>query len=265
VQQQRVIWKRGSGRNLHKSLEEKFKEHNLKIGRDKFFNFLREHKLLIRPKRFRTKTISSFHHFNKFDYLIKDKIPIRKNEIWVSDITYIWLRPKGKFCYLSLITDLYSRKIVGYCLHKDLSTEGCLDSLKMALSQRQKTDGILTHHSDRGVQYCSHAYVELLKKNEVQISMTQSGDPLENAVAERINKTIKEEFTTERQMSFRSLKNAKETMDKIVKFYNTERPHRSVEWMTPLEAHETKGELKRHWKTYYKKRKLEPTNFIKND
>jgi putative transposase len=185
VQQKRQIWKRGSGRNLHKSLAEEFNHHNLKIGRDKFFDFLREHKLLIRPKRFRAKTTSSFHHFNKFDYLIKDKIPTRKNEIWAADITYIWLRQKGKFCYLSLITDLYSRKIVGYCLHKDLSTHGCLEALKMALSQRQKSEGNLTHHSDRGVQYCSHDYVNLLKKNEIKISMTQSGDPLQKAVAER--------------------------------------------------------------------------------
>jgi putative transposase len=94
-----------------------------------------------------------------------------------------------------------------------------------------------------------------LKKNEIKISMTQSGDPLENAVAERINKTIKEEFTTERQMSFRSLKNAQESMNKIVEFYNTKRPHRSVEWLTPIEAHEVRGELKRQWKTYYKKTK----------
>lgn len=255
VQQKRQIWKRGSGRNLHKSLAEEFNHHNLKIGRDKFFDFLREHKLLIRPKRFRAKTTSSFHHFNKFDYLIKDKIPTRKNEIWAADITYIWLRQKGKFCYLSLISDLYSRKIVGYCLHKDLSTHGCLEALKMALSQRQKSEGNLTHHSDRGVQYCSHDYVNLLKKNEIKISMTQSGDPLENAVAERINKTIKEEFTTERQMSFRSFKNAQESMNKIVEFYNTKRPHRSVEWLTPIQAHEEIGELKRQWKTYYKKQK----------
>ncbi len=218
VKQKRDVWKRGSGRNLHKSLATEFAQHDLKIGRDKFFTFLREHKLLIRSKRFRAKTTCSFHHFNKFNYLIKDKIPTRKNEIWVSDITYIWLRQKGKFCYLSLITDLYSRKIVGYCLHKDLSTEGCLEALKMALSQRQKIDEILTHHSDRGVQYCSHNYVELLKKYNIEISMTQSGDPLENAVAERINKTIKEEFTTERQMSFRSLKNAKESMGKNNRF-----------------------------------------------
>jgi putative transposase len=151
VQHQRQIWKRGSGRNLHKSLEEDFKHHNIKIGRDKFLDFLRDHKLLIRPKRFRANNTSSFHHFNKFDYLIKDRTPTRKNEIWVSDITYIWLRQKGKFCYLSLITDLYSRKIVGYCLHKDLTTHGCIEALEKAIAQCENTDENLIHHSDRGV------------------------------------------------------------------------------------------------------------------
>jgi putative transposase len=265
VQHQRQIWKRGSGRNLHKSLEEDFKHHNIKIGRDKFLDFLRDHKLLIRPKRFRAKTTSSFHHFNKFDYLIKDRTPTRKNEIWVSDITYIWLRQKGKFCYLSLITDLYSRKIVGYCLHKDLTTHGCIEALEKAIAQRENTDENLIHHSDRGVEYCSHEYIKLLKKNIIEISMTQTSDPLENAVAERINKTIKEEFTTERQMSFRSLKNAKESMDRIIDFYNTKRPHRSVEWYTPNNAHQKTGILKRQWKTYYKKQESQINNANKND
>jgi putative transposase len=255
VTHQRQIWKRGSGRNLHKSLEDDFRHHSIKIGRDKFFDFLRDHKLLVRPKRFRTKTTSSFHHFNKFDYLIKNQIPTRKNEIWVSDITYIWLRQKGKFCYLSLITDLYSRKIVGHCVHQDLSTNGCMEALKMALAQRQNKHENLTHHSDRGVQYCSLDYVHLLKKNNIEISMTQTGDPLENAVAERVNKTIKEEFTTDRQMSFNSLKNAKETMSKIIEFYNEKRPHRSLNWHTPNEAHQMNGLLQRQWKTYYKKQK----------
>jgi putative transposase len=104
-----------------------------------------------------------------------------------------------------------------------------------------------------------------LKKNGIEISMTQSGDSLENAVAERINKTIKEDFATERQMSFRSLKNAQESMDKIVEFYNTKRPHRSVEWLTPIQAHEITDELKRHWKTYYKKRKQQDSNININD
>lgn len=259
VHQKRVTWKRGSGRNLHKSLDKDFADHDIKIGRDKFFDLLREHKLLIRPKRFRTSTTSSFHHFNKFDYLIKDKIPTRSNEIWVSDITYVWLQQKGRFCYLSLITDMYSRKIMGYCIHADLSTHGCLEALTMALAQRQNKDEKLTHHSDRGAQYCSHEYVNLLKSNNIEISMTQTGDPLENAIAERINKTIKEEFTTERQMSFSSLKKAKEEMSIIITFYNNERPHRSIEWLKPNEAHNRTGELQRQWKKYYKKHEMDVT------
>lgn len=193
VKEKRKVWKRGSGRNLHQCLQKEFETHQIKIGRDKFFDFLRGHNLLIKPKRFRTKTTCSYHHFNRYDYLIKDKIPTRANEIWVSDITYLWLKELDKFCYLSLITDLYSRKIVGYCVHNDLSVNGCLEALKMALKQRKDKSLDLIHHSDRGVQYCSHAYVKLLQKNKIEISMTQTGDPLENAVAERINKTIKEE------------------------------------------------------------------------
>ncbi len=256
VQKKREIWKRGSGRNLHKSLEVEFNNHGIKIGRDKFFDFLRTNKLLVRPKRFRAKTTSSYHHFKKFDYLIKDKIPKRANAIWVSDITYIWLRRKRIFCYLSLITDLYSRKIVGYHVHPDLSTDGCIEALQMALSQKEILEPgkyqKLIHHSDRGVQYCSHAYVKLLKANKIKISMTQTGDPLENAVAERINKTIKEEFTNDRQMNFSSVKKAKEGIEKIVTFYNQERPHRSINWDTPTKAHYKTGLLKRQWKTYYK-------------
>jgi putative transposase len=258
VQKKREIWKRGSGRNLHKSLENEFREHEIKMGRDKFFEFLGNHNLLIKPKRFRTKTTCSYHHYKKHDYLIKDLTPLRCNEIWVTDITYLWLKDQDKFCYLSLITDLYSRKIVGYCVHEDLSVNGCLIALKMALKQRKNKSENLIHHSDRGVQYCSHAYVQLLQKNNIKISMTQSGDPLENAVAERINKTIKEEFTNDKQINFTNIVEAKAEIKKFIDFYNIHRPHRSVEWMTPNEAHEQVGELKRVWKKYpYKTREWE--------
>jgi transposase InsO family protein len=249
VQEKRKIWKRGSGRNLHQSIKKELIEHDIKMGRDKFFDLLRENKLLIKPKRFRTKTTCSFHHFNKYEYLIKDVIPNRSNEIWVSDITYLWLKKLDKFCYLSLITDLYSRKIVGYCVHEDLSVNGCLEALKMALKQRVNKSEALVHHSDRGVQYCSHAYVKLLQKNNIRISMTQTGDPLENAVAERINKTIKEEFTNDRQINFINIVEAKTEIKKFIEFYNSKRPHRSVEWLTPNEAHLRTGELKRVWKS----------------
>jgi transposase InsO family protein len=249
-------WDNTVAESFFKTLKTELSEHDIKMGRDKFFDLLRENKLLIKPKRFRTKTTCSFHHFNKFEYLIKDLTPKRSNEIWASDITYLWLKKLDKFCYLSMITDLYSRKIVGYCVHDDLSVNGCIDALKMALKQRTNKTENLIHHSDRGVQYCSHAYVKLLQKNNIQISMTQTGDPLENAVAERINKTIKEEFTNDRQINFTNMVEAKTEIKKFIEFYNNKRPHRSIEWLTPTLAHQHQGELKRVWKSYPYKRKV---------
>jgi transposase InsO family protein len=168
----------------------------------------------------------------------------------VADITYLWLKPQDKFCYLSIITDLYSRKIVGHCVHETLSVKGCIEALKMALKNRKNKDLHLIHHSDRGVQYCCHAYVKLLQKQNIQISMTQTGDPLENAVAERIHRTIKEEFTTDRQINFCNIDEAKKEIKKFIEFYNKQRPHRSVAWLTPNQAHQYTGALNRVWKTY---------------
>lgn len=254
IKKKREIWKRGSGRNLHQSLKKEFKEQQIKLGRDKFFDVLRQNDLLIKPKRVRAKTTCSYHHFNKYQNLIEAASTKRCNEIWVSDITYIWLKEQDKFCYLNLITDLHSRKIVGHCVYEDLSVKGSIIALQQALQQRKDKTLSLIHHSDRGVQYCCHAYVQLLQKNKVQISMTQSGDPLENAVAERINRTIKEEFTDDREMHFCSIESAKVSINNFVNFYNENRPHRSVNWHTPNEAHKIKGCLKRAWKNYYKQR-----------
>jgi len=254
IKKKREIWKRGSGRNLHQSLKKEFKEHQIKLGRDKFFDVLRQNGLLIKPKRIRAKTTCSYHHFNKYKNLIEAASTKRCNEIWVSDITYIWLKEQDKFCYLNLITDLHSRKIVGHCVYEDLSVKGSIIALQQALKQRKDKTLSLIHHSDRGVQYCCHAYVKLLQKNKVQISMTQSGDPLENAVAERINRTIKEEFTDDREMHFCSIELAKTSIKNFVNFYNEKRPHRSVNWHTPNEAHKIKGCIKRAWKNYYKQR-----------
>jgi putative transposase len=253
IHEKRKIWKQGSGRNLHKALQKDLEHHNIKIGRDKFFDILREHHLLIKSKRTRAKTTCSYHHFNKYDNLAKDITVIRSNQLWATDITYIWLKPQDKFCYLSTIIDVYSRKIVGHCVHPDLSVKGCIGALHQALKQRCNKTENLIHHSDRGVQYCCHDYVNLLQINNVQISMTQTGDPLENAIAERIHKTIKEEFTTDRQLYFNNIEQAKIEVKKYIDFYNSERPHRSIDWLTPNEAHHKTGTLKRHWKTYYAK------------
>jgi putative transposase len=255
ITKKRETWKRGSGRNLHQSLKKELATHQIKIGRDKFFDVLRNNDLLIKPKRIRAKTTCSYHHFNRYKNLIEHLSPQRCNEIWVSDITYVWLKQQDKFCYLSLVTDLYSRKIIGHCVHDDLSVKGSLEALRQALKQRKDKTEKVIHHSDRGVQYCCHAYVKLLKKNNVHISMTQTGDPLENAVAERIHRTIKEEFTTEREINFSTIAEAKTNIRKFIDFYNQHRPHRSIQWYTPNEAHKQTGTLKRIWKSYKQERK----------
>lgn len=262
IKKEREIWKKGSGRNLHKRLEESFKQHQITIGRDKFFEVLRNNGLLIKHRNSKARTTQSYHFFNKYNNLVaKDAVCTRANEIWVSDITYIWLEQDRHFCYLSIITDMYSRKIVGYCVHENLSVAGCIGALKMAVKQRTNKDEKLIHHSDRGVQYCCHAYTALLTKNNIKISMTQSGDPLENAIAERVNKTIKEEFTTDKQINFSNIETARKEIRKFVEFYNSERPHRSINWFTPEKAHLQQGELKRMWKNY--KSKQEYSNLIK--
>ena len=253
IKKKREIWKRGSGRNLHQSLQKELKTHDIKIGRDRFFDVLRNNHLLIKSKRSRTKTTCSYHHFNRYKNLIENAVPARANEVWVADITYLWLKPQDKFCYLSIITDLYSRRIVGYCVHQSLSVKGCIDALKQAIRNKKDKNESLIHHSDRGVQYCCHAYVKLLQKQLIQISMTQTGDPLENAVAERIHKTIKEEFTDDRQIYFCNTDEAKTEIKKFIEFYNQQRPHRSVQWLTPNEAYQCTGALRRVWKTYRRK------------
>lgn len=251
VLKERQIWKKGSGRNLHKCLENEFEKHHFSIGRDKFFTVLRNNGLLIKHRNNKARTTQSYHFFNKYDNLVPyNYICTRADEVWVSDITYIWLQKERYFCYLSLITDMYSRKIVGYCVHQDLSVDGCAIALRMALKQRVNKSLELIHHSDRGVQYCCNTYVRLLQKNKVQISMTQTGDPKENAIAERVNKTIKGEFTTEQQINFKDIGTAKSEVGIYIDYYNKKRPHRSVEMLTPNEAHKQNGELKRQWKTY---------------
>lgn len=216
IHKKREIGKRGSGRNLHASLKNEFPKFDIKLGRDKFYEVLRNNQLLI-----------------------KDIKPTRANQVWVSDITYLWLKEKDKFCYLSLITNLYSRKIVEYKVHQDLSVKGCIEALKMALKQRRDKSLDLIH----GVQYCSHAYMKLLSKSNIQISMTQTGNPLENAVAERINKTIKKEFTNEGQIHFKSIDKASKEIEKYIHFYTLERPPQSINYLTLTASHTRTGSI----------------------
>lgn len=250
VKEKRKLWKKGSGRNLHAALQEDFKKHNLKIGRDKFFGILRENGLLVKKKQRRTRTTFSYHHFHKYPNLIRDLTVDRVNQVIVTDITYLYLRDTDSFAYLFLVTDLFSRKILGYKVSDNLSAKSAVEALTMALNSMSDIDDVI-HHSDRGIQYCSHKYTGLLKENGIIISMTENSDPLENAVAERINKTLKEEFTEEKQISFSNTRQAKLMIPQIVKFYNDERPHRSLEMFTPSIAYKMNKVLKRKWKTYY--------------
>lgn len=251
VLNKRKLWKKGSGRNLLASLQTEFKQHGISIGRDRFFDLLRKNNLLIKPKQRKTITTNSYHHFHKYPNLIKDLKVTRVNQVIVTDITYLYLRESDSFAYLFLVTDLFSRKILGFNISPNLLAKSAIKALTMAFNNMSDIKDCI-HHSDRGIQYCSNQYTELLKKKNIRISMTENSDPLENAVAERINKTIKEEFTEEKQISFSNFKEAKTVISQIIKFYNDERPHRSLEMYTPSVAYQINRELKRKWKSYYK-------------
>lgn len=221
------------------------------MGRDAFFDLLRDSGLLVRRKRIRVRTTFSAHRFRKYPNLIEELVVNRPNQLWVSDITY--LRIAQDFAYLSLITDAYSRKIIGFCLSHDLSTDSCLKALHMALATRLN-DQPLIHHSDRGTQYCSQAYTNLLKKKGIDISMTQSGNPRDNAIAERVNGILKMELLSD---NYVNIGTANQSVKQAINVYNTRRPHSSLDMLTPEVAHQTEGPLKRRWRNYYPKNEKE--------
>lgn len=180
----------------------------------------------------------------KYPNLISElPLPTRSEQIWVSDITYV-ASDEG-FGYLSLITDAYSKRIMGYAFRSDLTKEGPLWALRMALKGRRYTDQALIHHSDRGYQYCSKDYVTLLKINRINISMTERGSPYENAIAERINGILKQEFLL--QESFVDRNTAKQVIDQSVMIYNSKRPHLSLDMQTPDQAHKANQHRRILW------------------
>jgi putative transposase len=246
----RKTQKRLGTRKLLFKMEGFMKEHRIEVGRDAMFDLLATHKLLIRKRRRRVPvTTFSDHWMRKYPNLIEEFIPTAPNQLWVSDITYITL--KDDFAYLSLITDAYSRKIVGFYLSETLSADGCIKALQMALKNNPQL-GRLIHHSDRGSQYCCADYVSILDKHFVKISMTQSGDPLENAIAERVNGILKDELL---EKIYSNYEQAKQAIAIAISIYNHQRPHSSIDMLTPIEAHLKEGELKRRWKNYYSKKK----------
>lgn len=231
-------------RKLYYVLKASFQQKGLRVGRDKLFSVLRESGMLIKPKRRYVQTTDSRHWMRKYPNLINAlPPPTRSEQIWVSDITYV-ATDEG-FGYLSLITDAYSKRIMGYALRSDLTKEGPLSALRMALKGRRYTDQALIHHSDRGYQYCSKDYVMLLKINSVNISMTEKGSPYENAIAERINGILKQEFLL--QESFVDRNTAKQVIDQSIMIYNSKRPHLSLDMQTPDQAHKANQHSRVLW------------------
>lgn len=231
-------------RKLYHLLNGKLQAHNIKIGRDKLYELLSHHGYLLRYRRRKAYTTDSNHPYRKYPNLIGGLMLTRPNHLWVSDITYIRLH-QG-FCYLSIITDAYSRKIVGYCLHPSLSSQGAIDALLMALKQPGSRFALI-HHSDRGIQYCCTDYVQLLEHYHIRISMTERGDPYENAIAERVNGILKNEFDLHK--TFNSFAEAQHAVAEAVRKYNHIRPHSSCDYLTPVMAHEQNGWLRKRWKT----------------
>jgi putative transposase len=205
----------------------------LKIGRDKLFDILRANHLLIQPKRSYHITTNSHHRFRKHQNQILDLEINRPNQVWVSDITYIGKREKP--CYLSVVTDAYSKKIMGYYVADNMNTESSVMALKMAIRQRKNKEDPLIHHSDRGLQYCANDYQNILSKNGILPSMTQNSDPYENAVAERINGILKQEFMIDKHNL--DLKIMKQIVKESIDIYNELRPHYSNYMLTPNQMH----------------------------
>ncbi|RAR46195.1 IS3 family transposase [Flavobacterium lacus] len=239
-------------RKLYEMLQPFLLEHQIKIGRDALFDLLASNCLLVRRKKRKITTTDSYHRFKKYPNLIRDFVPQKSNQLWVSDITY-WKISNG-FVYISFITDAYSRKIVGYHVAQTMEAVETIEALKMAISgflNEPDCPFQLTHHSDRGMQYCSDMYVRLLKNNNINISMTENGDPLENAIAERINGIIKEEYLNDYTVD--TIEQAKELLSAVVKLYNNERPHQSIGFLTPNQVHEKNIKTEKLWKNYYQK------------
>ena len=243
-------------RKLYEKLQPFMQENGIKMGRDALFYLLSANKMLIRKRNRRIRTTNSYHWLRKYPNLIKDFEPMAPNELWVSDITY-WRINSGKHLYISMITDAYSHKIVGYQVAETLEAIESIQALQMALKSFYGAVNHhlpLKHHSDRGIQYCSSEYVKLLQDNNIQISMTENGDPLENAIAERVNGIIKEEYLDAYEVN--NINEARKLLDCVIELYNDDRPHLSIGNLTPNQIHHSQNLIKpeKLWKNYYQKK-----------
>ena len=220
------------GKKLYKLVKDDLSRLMEGVGRDKFFDILGKNQLLVKRKKRYVKTTNSHHYFRKYKNKLRDKLLTGPNQAYVSDITY--LRTRHGFVYLFLQTDAYSRMITGWDLSDNLSIEGAIRALKMTIRQSPQTKDAV-HHSDRGIQYCSKAYVRLLKKAKMEISMTEENHCYENAIAERVNGILKQEFLLDAE--FANRQSALKAVREAIKIYNEERPHWSLNLCTPKQIH----------------------------
>lgn len=215
------------------------------IGRDAFLKVLRIYNLLLRKPKKSVKTTDSRHNDLIYPDLVKDLLVEYPNQVWVSDITYV--RTAIGFCFLFLITDAYTRELIGWKAADNLEAANAIDALAMACGRLQGGEKII-HHSDRGKQYTGVLHTAYLKENKIEISMTQDGNPKDNAIAERINGTIKTEFLNHHYI--KDLGHLNEIMQKAVDFYNNKRPHRSLDMQTPAQMAQKSGHVKKRWNSY---------------
>ena len=229
---QRKVMPRLGTRKLYHQIRPSLALNSIKIGRDGLFELLRDLNMLIVPKKKYVQTTMSKHWLRKYPNIIKNIIVSGPEQVWVSDITYI--RTDQGNCYLNMVTDVFSRKIMGYAIADNMEAATMKKALEMAICNR-KFKGKLIHHSDRGLQYCSREYVSVAELNGISISMTENGDPYENALAERMNRTIKEEFGLGKII--KSREQAKLLVKQAIEIYNNQRPHLSLKMKTPEMVH----------------------------
>lgn len=253
-QERKRITSKLGGKKLYGNLKAQMESKGIKIGRDNFYLFLRSNSLLVpKIKSFHTTT-NSKHQFFKYKNLVQGKVPTRPEQLWVSDITYI--KTESGHNYLAIVTDAYSKQIMGYKIDNHMRTSLCIDALTMAIKNRQYKDKGLIHHSDRGVQYCNPEYTKYAETNGIIISMTEKYDPYENAVAERVNRTLKYEFGLKEVIKDTDL--AKKIVSQGIERYNLLRPHLSLNMLTPYQAHQKRNVKYKS----YKKDKTERENLV---
>lgn len=236
VDAERKLLPRLGTRKIYHLIAPSLKLMGLKCGRDKLFKLMGYYDLQIKPKRRYIQTTNSKHWMRKWPNIIKGEQAVEPDQIWVSDITYI--KTEEGTCYLNMTTDKFSRKIVGYAVEDNMETESMIPALRMANDKKGNKQKVTIHHSDRGVQYCSKEYINLAKASNIKLSMTENGDPYENALAERMNRTIKEEFGLDRVM--KSKAQVRQMIPECIFLYNTRRPHLALEMQTPEEVYNQK-------------------------